>query len=124
MGGEKVVPHQGNSRVLVIKPGSTATRFGVFTCEGPEWVSSVHHGDEDLEQFRGRSMLARTGYRAALIEKALVAAGYDAKQFAAVRSREGPLPRWIAVHTSLMMRLSRNCSSRDAASMPVISEPS
>ena len=91
MGGEKAVPHQGN-RVLVINPGSTSTKFGVFTREGPEWTGSVHHGDEELEQFRGRSMLARTGYRAALIEKALAAAGYDAKQFAAVGGRGGFLP--------------------------------
>ncbi len=37
-------------------------------------------------------MLARTGYRAALIEKALRSAGYDAKQFAAVAGRGGLLP--------------------------------
>lgn len=91
MGSEKAVPHQSNC-VLVINPGSTSTKFGVFTREGPEWVSSVHHGDEELEQFRGRSMLARTGYRAALIEKALASAGIDSKQFAAVGGRGGFLP--------------------------------
>ncbi len=86
------MPHQGNNHVLVINPGSTSTKFGVFKAEGAEWVSSVHHGDEEIEQFRGRSMLARTGYRAALIEKALSAAGYDANQFAAVGGRGGLLP--------------------------------
>ena len=85
------MPHQSNP-VLVINPGSTSTKFGVFTRQGPVWVSSVHHGDEELEQFRGRSMLARTGYRAALIEKALTEAGYDAKQFAAIGGRGGLLP--------------------------------
>ena len=63
MAGENFVPHQGNC-VLVINPGSTSTKFGVFSAEGAEWASSVHHGDEEIEQFRGRSMLARTGYRA------------------------------------------------------------
>jgi butyrate kinase len=91
MAGEKFVPHQGN-RVLVINPGSTSTKFGVFREEGAEWVNSIHHGDEEINQFRGRSMLARTGYRAALIEKALAASGYDAKQFAAVGGRGGLLP--------------------------------
>ena len=91
MAGENFVPHPGN-RVLVINPGSTSTKFGVFTMECAEWVSSVHHGDEELSQFRGRSMLARTGYRGALIEKALVAAGYDPKYFAAVGGRGGFLP--------------------------------
>jgi butyrate kinase len=86
------VPHQGNDRVLVINPGSTSTKFGVFNAVGAEWVSSVHHGDGEIEQFRGRSMLTRTGYRAALIEKSLAAQGYDAKQFAAVGGRGGLLP--------------------------------
>jgi butyrate kinase len=91
MAGENFVPHRGNC-VLVINPGSTSTKFGVFRAEGAEWVSSVHHGDEEIEQFRGRSMLARTGYRAALIEKALAGAGYDTKDFAAVGGRGGLLP--------------------------------
>jgi butyrate kinase len=91
MGLEKAVPHESNP-VLVINPGSTSTKFGVFTRQGPEWVSTVHHGDEELEQFRGRSMLARTGYRSALIEKALATAGFDPKQFAAVGGRGGFLP--------------------------------
>jgi butyrate kinase len=91
MGGEKVVPHESN-RVLVINPGSTSTKFGVFTKDGAEWATTVQHGDEEIEQFRGRSMLARTGYRAGVIEKALAAARYDAKQFAAVGGRGGFLP--------------------------------
>ena len=91
MGGEKAVPHQSN-RILVINPGSTSTKFGVFTKDGPEWVTTVNHGDEEIEQFRGRSMIARTGYRAGVIEKALTAAGYDPKQFAAIGGRGGFLP--------------------------------
>jgi butyrate kinase len=91
MGGEKAVPHHSN-RILVINPGSTSTKFGVFTPNGPEWVTTVNHGDEEIEQFRGRSMLARTGYRAGVIERALLAAGYDVKQFAAVGGRGGFLP--------------------------------
>ena len=85
------MPHESN-RVLVINPGSTSTKFGVFTKDGAEWVTTVQHGDEEIEQFRGRSMLARTGYRAGVIEKALAAARYDAKQFAAVGGRGGFLP--------------------------------
>ena len=88
---ERVVPHESN-RVLVINPGSTSTKFGVFTREGAEWVTTIRHGDEELEQFRGRSIMARTGYRAALVEQALRTAGYDAKQFAAVAGRGGFLP--------------------------------
>ena len=47
------MPHQSNNRVLVINPGSTSTKFGVFKAEGAEWVSSVHHGDEEIEPVSG-----------------------------------------------------------------------
>ena len=60
MAGENFVPHQGN-RVFVPNPRSTSTKFGVFKAKGAERFSSVHHGDEELNQFRGPSMLARTG---------------------------------------------------------------
>jgi len=91
MAWEPVVPHESH-QVLVINPGSTSTKFGVFTRAGAEWVTTLRHGDEELEQFRGRSMMARTGYRAGLIEKELRAAGYDPRQFAAVAGRGGFLP--------------------------------
>ena len=80
------------SRVLVINPGSTSTKFGVFLHTGAEWVTSVQHGDAELEQFRGRSTLAQADYRAGLIEAALGQAGFDARGFAAVAGRGGFLP--------------------------------
>ena len=55
------------TRVLVINPGSTSTKFGVFSRAGAEWVTSVLHGDAELEQFRGRSPLAQADFRAGLI---------------------------------------------------------
>jgi butyrate kinase len=91
MAWEHAVQHESN-QVLVINPGSTSTKFAVFTRKGAEWVTVIRHGDEELEQFRGRSMLARAGYRAGLIENALHAAGYDPRQFAAVAGRGGLLP--------------------------------
>lgn len=80
------------SRVLVINPGSTSTKFGVFLRTGGEWVTSVQHWDAELEQFRGRSTLAQADYRAGLIEAALAEAGFDARAFAAVAGRGGFLP--------------------------------
>ena len=79
-------------RVLVINPGSTSTKFGVFSPTGALWVTSVVHGDAELEQFRGRSTLAQAGYRAGLIEAALANAGFDGRGFAAVAGRGGFLP--------------------------------
>jgi butyrate kinase len=80
------------SRVLVINPGSTSTKFGVFTRNGAEWVGALRHGDEELEQFRGRSALAQGEFRAGLISDALRKAGYDGVKFEAVAGRGGFLP--------------------------------
>src|SRR5579864_4409354 len=81
-----------NSRVLVINPGSTSTKFGVFSPSGGEWVISILHSDAELEQFRGRSTLAQADYRAAVITAALKQAGFDGRSFAAVAGRGGFLP--------------------------------
>jgi butyrate kinase len=81
-----------NSRVLVINPGSTSTKFGVFTRSGAEWVTAVQHGDAELEAYRGQSTLAQADYRAGLIAAALAQAGYHSRTFAAVAGRGGFLP--------------------------------
>ena len=80
------------SRVLVINPGSTSTKFGVFTRRGPEWVGIISHPDEELAKFRGMSALAQLEYRAAPLAATLKEAGYDLKRFAAVGGRGGLLP--------------------------------
>jgi butyrate kinase len=79
-------------RVLVINPGSTSTKFGVFSRTGAEWVTSVSHSDAELEQFRGRSTLVQADYRAALIATALASAGFAVRDFSAVAGRGGLLP--------------------------------
>jgi len=81
-----------SSRVLVLNPGSTTTKFGVFTRSGAEWVSAVRHRDEELEQFRGHSALAQLEFRATQIRREFEAAGYAAGSFAAVGGRGGLLP--------------------------------
>ena len=81
-----------NQSVLVINPGSTSTKFGVFSRKGAEWLGALRHGDEELEQFRGRSALAQAEFRAGLMGEALKAAGYDPSSFAAVAGRGGLLP--------------------------------
>jgi len=81
-----------SSRVLAINPGSTSTKFGIFTREGAELERTIRHGDEELARFSGRPIVARLDYRAGLIEKALEEAGYKGAQFAAVAGRGGMLP--------------------------------
>jgi butyrate kinase len=78
--------------VLVINPGATSTKFGVYTKDGAEWEHTIRHGDEELERFSGQPMLARLEYRAGLIEHALAEAGYAADGFAAAVGRGGLLP--------------------------------
>ncbi len=89
--GRFSVPND-DSRVLVINPGSTSTKLGVFSRTGAQWVTSVCHSDVELEQFRGRSTLTQADYRAGLIECELRTAGFDMRQFAAFAGRGGLLP--------------------------------
>ncbi len=81
-----------DSRVLVLNPGSTSTKFGVYTPGGAELVRTIRHGQEELARFHGRPILEQLDYRAELIGQALAAAGYAAEEFAAVSGRGGFLP--------------------------------
>ena len=79
-------------RVLVLNPGATSTKIGVYTMDGAEWEHTIRHGDDELERFRGKPMLARLDYRAGLIEQELAEAGYKEQKFAATVGRGGLLP--------------------------------
>jgi butyrate kinase len=81
-----------NIRVLVLNPGSTSTKFGVYARDGAELVRTIRHGQEELADFRGQPIQAQLDYRAQLVEQALAAAGYAAERFAAVAGRGGFLP--------------------------------
>jgi butyrate kinase len=85
-----------STRVLAIDPGTTSTKFGIYTRAGEELARTIRHGDEELEQFRGRPMLQRLEYRAGKIEAALLEAGYSpdgkaGQPWAAVAGRGGLL---------------------------------
>ncbi len=84
-------------RVLAINPGTTSTKFGIFTRAGEELTKNIHHGDDEIQRFKGRPMLDRLEYRAELIEKALVSAGFTpkgqgAEHWVGVAGRGGMLP--------------------------------
>ncbi len=78
-------------RVLVINPGTTSTKLGIYTHNGAEWKRTITHADEELERFSGQPMLARLDYRAELVERALEEAGHKSTSFAAVAGRGGLL---------------------------------
>jgi butyrate kinase len=77
---------------LAINPGSTSTKFGLYTRQGAEWVRTIRHGDEELARFGGRPMIARLEYRAEMIAKALTEVDYAGDRVAAVAGRGGLLP--------------------------------
>jgi len=84
-------------RVLAIDPGTTSTKFGIFTRTGEELARNIHHGDDEIQRFRGRPMLDRLEYRAAKIAEALLEAGFTpngkgAEPWVAVAGRGGLLP--------------------------------
>jgi len=85
-----------NGRVLVLNPGSTSTKFGVFTRKGSEvaaeWVRTLRHTDEEMVQFRGWPALAQLEFRARLIDAELKAAGFAIEAFAGCGGRGGLLP--------------------------------
>ena len=78
--------------MLAINPGSTSTKFGLYTRQGAEWVRTVRHGDEELARFGGRPMIARLEYRPEMIARALEESGYPPEEVAAVAGRGGLLP--------------------------------
>ena len=80
------------SNILAINPGSTSTKFGLYTRQGALWVRTVRHGDEELRRFGDRPMVARLEYRAAMIAQALEELGYAAEEVAGVAGRGGLLP--------------------------------
>jgi butyrate kinase len=80
------------NRVLAINPGSTSTKFGLYTRHGAEWVRTVRHGDEELRRFGDRPMVARLEYRAAMIAESLEEMGYRNNEVAGVAGRGGLLP--------------------------------
>jgi butyrate kinase len=80
------------NQVLAINPGSTSTKFGLYTRQGAEWVRTVRHGDEELARFGGRPMIARLEYRSEMITKALAQVEYAPDRVAAVAGRGGLLP--------------------------------
>jgi butyrate kinase len=81
-----------SKHILVINPGSTSTKFGIYTKDCAELVRTIRHTDEDLIPFRGRSVLDQHDYRANQIKSELQKTGYGGGEFDAVVGRGGLLP--------------------------------
>jgi butyrate kinase len=88
------IPNRQSGHVLVINPGTTSTKIGVFTRGGEQFSQTIRHGDEEIARFSGQPMLARLEYRSELIERSLVEAGFGpkSKSTECVVGRGGLLP--------------------------------
>ena len=76
-------------KILVINPGSTSTKIGVYEDTTLLWKNNIHHDADRLKEFKCVS--DQYAYRKDLILSELGAAGYDINDFKAVIGRGGLL---------------------------------
>jgi butyrate kinase len=77
--------------ILAINPGSTSTKFAIFTNERAEKVWTLRHSDEEMAGFSGRHILEQENYRRALIERELAKDGFALDGIDAISGRGGRL---------------------------------
>jgi butyrate kinase len=110
---------RADERVLVINPGTISTKFGIFTRAGEEMSRNIHHGDDEIERFRGRPMLDRLEYRAEKIEAALAEVGYSpAGEAAGKKSEPMAQPRLAPTQAKLGWGTPTRNSSSIVPSQP------
>ena len=76
-------------RILVINPGSTSTKIGVFEDETLLFDKTLRHSAEDISQFN--TIPAQKDWRRDLVMKALREQGFDPRTLSAVSGRGGLL---------------------------------
>lgn len=77
-------------RVLVINPGSTSTKMGLFEGEQCLFQETLRHSAEELAPFAG--VMEQVDFRRGLIEQALAAHGVAPDTLDAVCARGGQVP--------------------------------
>ena len=76
-------------KILVINPGSTSTKIGVFEDERKVFVESIRHSAEELSVFD--RVVDQYQFRKELVEKTLAEKGVSLSELDAVVSRGGLL---------------------------------
>jgi butyrate kinase len=76
-------------RILVVNPGSTSTKIGVYEDEQLLFDKTLRHSAEDIAQFN--TIPAQKDWRRDLVMKALREQGFDARTLSAVSGRGGLL---------------------------------
>jgi butyrate kinase len=80
-----------NFKVLAINPGSTSTKFGIFTNEHLDRSWTVRHTDEEMAPFLNVPVLDQMSFRLDLILGALDNGGIGISDLSAVVGRGGKL---------------------------------
>ena len=76
-------------RILVINPGSTSTKVGVFDDEKPIFEQTIRHDDEELNQYS--SIIDQYEFRKHVILEVLHKEGINISKLSAVCGRGGLL---------------------------------
>lgn len=77
-------------RILVINPGSTSTKIGVYEDERCVFAESVSHTEEELADFD--TVADQLGMRTDIILRSLEARGIELRSLSAIAARGGLLP--------------------------------
>ena len=94
--------------ILVINPGSTSTKIGVFENDTLLFDKTLRHSAEELEKFD--SIPAQKDWRRKLVMKALEDQGFDVKTLSAVSGRGGLLAPIRGGTYAVSDRLVRDCT--------------
>lgn len=76
-------------KLLIINPGSTSTKIGVYEDENPIFVETIRHATEDIEKFN--SVVDQFEFRKETILKVLEEKNFDIKTLNAIVGRGGLL---------------------------------
>ena len=95
-------------RILVVNPGSTSTKIGVYEDENLLFDKTLRHSAEELEKFD--SIPAQKDWRRKLVMKALEDQGFDVKTLSAVSGRGGLLAPIRGGTYAVSARLVRDCT--------------
>jgi butyrate kinase len=93
-------------RILVINPGSTSTKFAVFSGDRCDLARTIPHSDAEMAPFRARTILDQLEFRRAKIEQELRTAGIGLDSFDAVAGRGGlirPMPGGVWLVNDAML---------------------
>lgn len=84
------------NKLLVINPGSTSTKIGVYLGNEKQWEETIRHTSEEIGQFK--RVADQQDYRKDLILNVVKDKGEDLKDFSAIVGRGGlvaPIPSGV-----------------------------